>query len=120
MSKDKEIDQAQLEQVQGGVLEGGGGRRTFNKTVRQIEKLAKAGADINPEDFYPALQKHKGKSRDLPLVDEALREALIVHLDVRLDKAKKLKPSDPLFITQKGVPYSPNTLLINARSRASS
>lgn len=26
----------------------------FEKTVRQIEKLAKAGATINPEDFYPA------------------------------------------------------------------
>jgi len=83
---------------------------TFNKTVRQIAKLAKAGASINPEDFYPALKQHKGKSRDLPLIDDALREALIAHLDVRIDKANKLKPSDPLFITQKGVPYSPNTL----------
>lgn len=26
---------------------------TFNKTVRHIETLAKAGADIHPEDFYP-------------------------------------------------------------------
>jgi integrase len=83
---------------------------TFNKTVRQIAKLAKAGVSINPEDFYPALKQHKGKSRDLPLIDDELREALIAHLDVRIDKANKLKPSDPLFITQKGVPYSPNTL----------
>lgn len=82
----------------------------FKKTVRQIEKLAKAGATINPEDFFPALKRHKGKSRDLPLVDDELREALIAYLEMRLDRAKKLKPSDPLFLTQKGVPYSPNTL----------
>jgi site-specific recombinase XerC len=83
---------------------------SFNQLVRQIEKLAKAGADIDPKDFYPPVKQHKGKSRDLPLVDIALRNALQQYLELRLSKASKLKPTDPLFISQKGVPYSPNTL----------
>jgi len=83
---------------------------TFKKTVRQIEKLAKAGATINPEDFFPPVKTHKGRSRDLPLVDADLREALEGYLTLRIDKGAPLKPSDPLFLTQKGVPYSPNTL----------
>jgi len=83
---------------------------SFNQLVHQIEKLAKAGADINPEDFYPPVKQHKGKSRDLPLVDKALRHALQQYLKLRLRKASKLKPTDPLILSQKGVPYSPNTL----------
>lgn len=82
----------------------------FNQIVRQIEALAKAGAAVNPEDFYPPVKKHKGKSRDLPLVDGDLRATLERYLQHRIDKGGRLKPTDPLFITQKGVPYSPNTL----------
>ncbi len=56
----------------------------FHQTVRvrQIEALAKAGSGsaINPEDFYPPLKQHKGKSRDLPIVSPELREALIDYL----------------------------------------
>lgn len=83
---------------------------TFDNVVRQIAALATAGAKINPADFYPPTKKHKGKSRDLPMVDPELRAALECHLRTRLDKHVPLKPSDPLFVTQKGVPYSPNTL----------
>ncbi|MBD2860284.1 site-specific integrase [Spongiibacter sp. KMU-158] len=83
---------------------------SFNQVVRQIEALAKAGAEINPEDFYLPVRKHRGKSRDLPMVDAALRASLTDHLRVRLEKAGTLKPSSPLFITQKGGAYSPNTL----------
>ncbi|MBD3668536.1 MAG: site-specific integrase [Kangiella sp.] len=82
----------------------------FNRIILQVSKLAKSGADINPEDFYPELKRHKGKTRDLPLINQSLRKALKEHLCVRLAKAVILKPSDPLFITQKGGPYSPNTL----------
>ncbi|MCG7864768.1 MAG: site-specific integrase [Candidatus Thiodiazotropha taylori] len=82
----------------------------FNKMVRQIEAMAKSGAKINPEDFYPAARQHKGKSRDLPMVDAALRESLTHYLKLRIEKVGKLKPSSPLFISQKGGPYSPNTL----------
>ena len=83
---------------------------SFNKIVRQIEALAKAGAKVNPENFYPPIKKHKGKSRDLPMVDDELRKALEVYLLIRIDKNAPLKPTDPLFVTQKGGLYSPNTL----------
>lgn len=83
---------------------------SFNKVVRQIEALAKSGAEVNPENFYPPVKQHKGKSRDLPMVDQDLRDTLIQYLKLRLYKGEKLKPSSPLFITQKGGPYSPNTL----------
>jgi len=83
---------------------------SFNKMVCQIEKLAKAGAKIDPEEFYPPVKKHKGNSRDLPMVDNDLRKALTDYLELRIGKSKSLKPTDTLFITQKGGPYSPNTL----------
>ena len=83
---------------------------SFNKLVRQIESLAKSGAEIDPENFYPPVKKHRGKSRDLTMVDADLREALSEYLHLRLVKEERLKPSSPLFITQKGGAYSPNTL----------
>ena len=83
---------------------------SFNKMVRHIEALAKAGAEIRPEEFYPPVKKHKGKSRDLPLVDHSLRKALSDYLELRLSRNEQLKPSAHLFVTQKGGPYSPNTL----------
>ena len=85
-------------------------KETFDQLIRQVEKLAQAGASINPEDFYPPVKQHKGKSRDLPMVDSDLRDALNDYLKLRLLKDPNLKPTDPLFITQKGGPYSPNTL----------
>ncbi len=82
----------------------------FDRIIRQVETLARAGADIDPKDFYPLTRRHKGKSRDLPMVDAQLREALTDYLLVRVERSPSLKPSDPLFLTQKGGPYSPNTL----------
>ena len=83
---------------------------TFDQVVAQIVDLAQAGVEVDPKRFYPAVRKRAGQSRDLPLVDEDLREALTNYLALRLDKHPGAKPTDPLFITQKGVPYSPNTL----------
>jgi site-specific recombinase XerC len=83
---------------------------SFNKVIKQIEVLVKSGTEINPENFYPTVKKHRGKSRDLPMVDVELRNALTDYLRYRLSKGEKLKPSSPIFITQKGGPYSPNTL----------
>jgi hypothetical protein len=65
----------------------------FNKIVEQIEALAKSGAEINPENFYPSVKQHRGKSRDLPMVNNDLRQALIEYLRYRLSKGEKLKPS---------------------------
>jgi len=83
---------------------------SFDQIVKQIETLAKAGAEIDPKDFYPPIKRNKGKSRDLPLVDVELCKALNDYLALRIEQSIKVKPSDPLFITQKGGPYSPNTL----------
>ena len=47
------------------------------------------------------------------MVDTGLREALEDYLSLRLDKHGPLKPTDPLFLTQKYMPYSPNTLQEN-------
>lgn len=66
--------------------------------------MAKAGAEINPEDFYPEVKKHRGKSRYLPLSDPVLRKALEAYLRLRLAKYPTLKKTSPLFLTQKGVP----------------
>jgi integrase len=82
----------------------------FDQVVAQIVDLAKAGVEIDPERFYPAVKKRSGQSRDLPLVDETLRDALTAYLALRLEKDPGTKPTDPLFVTQKGGPYSPNTL----------
>ncbi|WP_020211039.1 site-specific integrase [Gilvimarinus chinensis] len=82
----------------------------FNRVVEQIKALAVAGAKIDPESFYPPVKKHKGKSRDLPLVDLELRNSLTEYLALRLERDPNVKPGDPLFISQKGGSYSPNTL----------
>lgn len=82
----------------------------FDKAIRQAEAFGKAGVEFKPEDFYPPARPRKGKSRELPLVDEKVKQALLAHLDKRLEKDPKAKLSDPLFTTQKGGPYSPNTL----------
>ena len=82
----------------------------FHKIVNQIEVLAQAGADIDPTSFYPDLKKHSGKSRDLPMVDPGLRESLHAYLVHRLESDPRAKPTAPLFLSQKGGPYSPNTL----------
>jgi hypothetical protein len=71
---------------------------TFIQIVRQIEVLAKSGVTVDPTQFYPPLKKHRGKSRDLPMVDSRLRSALESHLNIRLLKDPYLKPNDPLFI----------------------
>lgn len=82
----------------------------FDALVEKIILLVKAGHAVAPEDLYPPARKHKGKSRDLPLVDPILRDAIESYVSLRLSETGHLKPSDSLFITQKGGPYSPNTL----------
>lgn len=44
------------------------------------------------------------------MVDAALRAGLTDYLRLRIEKAETLKPSSPLFVTQKSCSYSPNTL----------
>lgn len=82
----------------------------FHRVVAQIEALSKSNTNIDPTTFYPGVTQHKGKSRDLPMVDNKLRKALTRYLEVRLENDFDAKPNDPLFLSQKGGPYSPNTL----------
>ncbi len=82
----------------------------FDRIIRNVESLAKAGAEVDPKEYYPPVRRHKGKSRDLPMVEPDLRNSLTEYLSIRLERDHSAKPSDPLFLTQKGGPYSPNTL----------
>lgn len=85
-------------------------KKEFAKILKDVAERAKAGLPIDPESHYPEPTKRSGESRDLPMADESLREALIAYLEVRLKQDPYAKPSDPLFLSQKGVAYSPNTL----------
>jgi len=82
----------------------------FDQVVMEVARLAEAGGKIEPENYYPPVRKHSGVSRDLPMRHEGLRTALEEYLKVRLQKSSAIRQTDPLFITQKGGPYSPNTL----------
>lgn len=42
--------------------------------------------------------------------DDALKTSLNNYLELRVSKNPGLNKTDPLFISQKGIPYSPNTL----------
>jgi len=82
----------------------------FERVIRLVEKAAKAGHAINAEDYYPELAERKGKTRELPLEDNALLRAISRHLDARIDSGEVLKPNSPLVLSQKGGAYIPNTL----------
>lgn len=82
----------------------------FDRIVRDVARLATAGVDVKPSDYYPPIKSHRGVSRDLPMIDDDLRISLSEYLQLRLDSAPWAKPSDPLFIAQKGSPYSPGSL----------
>ena len=82
----------------------------FHRTVHTIEQLVKAGKPVNAEDFYPHIRTLTGTSRCLPVYDTDLREALKSYLEHRISTTGALRPNDPLFQSQKGGAYSPNTL----------
>jgi len=82
----------------------------FDAVVKNITKKTKAGKAVKPVDYYPEIKKSGGKTRELPLVDTTLRHAIRDYLDLRLTQNPKLKPTDPLVVSQKGGPYSANTL----------
>lgn len=85
-------------------------KHDFDQLFLHVAKLARACVIIDPEQFYLEVKKHRGKSRDLSLEDLALKQALTNDLEVRLKQEPQAKKTDPLFLSQKGAPYSPNTL----------
>ena len=66
----------------------------FCTTLTSITQPAKAGVEIDPEDFYPETKKHRGKSRDLPMEDAPLRSALEDYLSLRLAQNSGMKRTD--------------------------
>jgi hypothetical protein len=82
----------------------------FDRVVKDIVKLAKAGINVNPEDYYPELKPKGGKTRELPIEDSGLKATLESYLNLRISLNPQLKALDPLILSQKNGPYSPNPL----------
>lgn len=82
----------------------------FNATIENIVSLVKSGKEVDPIDFHPAAKQQVSTSRLLPLAESSLVSALNNYLKHRLTSSPFLKSTDPLFVSQKGNSYSPNTL----------
>ncbi len=82
----------------------------FDRLVSKISKDARRKKKLDATDYYPAMKKSGGQTRELPLADSALLEAISRYLDERMAVKKPLKPNAPLLLSQKGGFYSPNTL----------
>jgi integrase len=82
----------------------------FENAIEKVVSLVKADKKINPIDFYPTKNQNSTTPRLLPLIEEPLVNALKTYVEKRLINQPFLKSTDPLFVTQKGGSYSPNTL----------
>lgn len=82
----------------------------FDKLVDSIARDAKIGKKIIASNYYPAVKKRAGKTRELPITDSDLINALADYLDERMQTGVKLRANDPLILSQKGGSYNPNTL----------
>ena len=82
----------------------------FDRLVARIGRDARAGKSLDATDYYPEQKKPGGHTRELPLTDTGLLDAISRYLDVRMTHQKPLKLSAPLLLSQKGGFYSPNTL----------
>ncbi len=77
----------------------------FDRLVQRIAKAGQTGQPVVPTDYYPALKKSGGKTRELPLADDSLVAAIGRYLNVRSALPKPLTPNAPLVLSQKGGPY---------------
>lgn len=82
----------------------------FEDVIEKVVSLVKAGKDINPDNFYPTKNQQTTVSRLLPLEKDPLVNALNEYIKIRLINQPFLRSTEPLFVTQKGGAYSPNTL----------
>lgn len=83
----------------------------FNNVVSMVAKDTKAGKTIIASNYYPSSKRKRGgKPRELPITDSDLLQAIKDYLDERMLSARKLRPNDPLILSQKGGAYIPNTL----------
>ena len=69
----------------------------FDRLVVQIAKDARRRKTLTAADYYPAMKKSGGQTRELPLADSALLEAISRYLDVRMALKKPLKPNASLL-----------------------
>lgn len=88
----------------------------FDRLLERIQSDVLAGKPMNAADYYPAQKKAGGKTRELPIVDRDLINAIKRYLNERLDKNEVLKPNAPLILSQKGGAFSPNTLQDHMRT----
>ncbi len=82
----------------------------FDRLINRIAKAAKTGQPIVPADYHPELKRSGAKMRELPLADHGLIDAIARYLNHRSALPKPLTPNAALVLSQKGGPYSPNTL----------
>jgi len=82
----------------------------FDKLVARIVRDTKNGKEVLASDYYPAVRKRDGKTRELPIMDVDLIAAIHDYLDERMMSPVIPRPHDPLILSQKGGAYSPNTL----------
>ena len=74
----------------------------FDRSVKQIAKDARRKKKLEASDYYPEIKKSGGQTRELPLADSALLEAISRYLNERMALKKPLKPNNPLLLSQKG------------------
>ena len=95
--------------VPANITKGANALRTSTSTYQQ-KSLTFSVAEFEPSMFYPPVNKQrKGMGRDLPLANDVLREVLVRYVQHRLDTDVYVKPTDPLFLSQRKRFYSPNS-----------
>ena len=65
---------------------------------------------LEPTHYYPTLKKKKGRTRELTIEDPLLREAIHTYTLLKISNSQKLYKKSPFFVSQKGSPYSPNSM----------
>ena len=66
----------------------------FDKLVDRIVRDIKKGKDVQPSDYYPAVCKRGGKTRELPITYVSLIVAIQSYLDERMMSSRKVRPHD--------------------------
>lgn len=83
----------------------------FDALIRQVSKDARADADpLEPTEYYPERKLKKGRTRELAIEDPLLRQAIHNYTLVKMGSSQRLYKKHPFLLSQKGSPYSPNSM----------
>ena len=83
----------------------------FDKLVKQISRDARSyNGSLEPTDYYPIRKPKKGRTRTLAIEDPLLREAIHTYALLKIGSSQRLYKSHPFLLSQKGTPYSPNSM----------